>query len=138
MGEALVGNYPGRALSFSSSAEEGTRLLALPSKREALYSPAGAANLIARSDSNGEDLHEFAGAGLYDSVPLLPLQHQPVGWAWEPVLWDTAFRQQLLEQLVSVGAQVEGAFGKPQDIEGVVSKGKVTVVQSRPQVLSRK
>jgi hypothetical protein len=38
-----------------------------PSKRTALYSPAADA-IIARSDSNAEDLEGFAGAGLYDSV----------------------------------------------------------------------
>ena len=38
-------------------------LLALPSKQVGLFSPAGVSNLIARSDSNGEDLEAFAGAG---------------------------------------------------------------------------
>jgi hypothetical protein len=67
MGEALVGNQPGRALSFSATqSQEGrpqVELLSLPSKRCGLFSPAGVSNLIARSDSNGEDLEAFAGAG---------------------------------------------------------------------------
>jgi hypothetical protein len=37
----------------------------LPSKRVGLYAPHGG-TLIARSDTNGEDLEAFAGAGLYD------------------------------------------------------------------------
>lgn len=136
MGEALVGNYAGRALSFSAGSEGSPRLLALPSKREGLFSPAGVANLIARSDSNGEDLQAFAGAGLYDSVPLAPLEHRPLGWAWEPLVWDGDARRALLERLVEVGRQVEAAFGgAPQDIEGVVVGDKIYIVQSRAQVL---
>ena len=53
MGEALVGNYPGRALSFAAAAGEAPRLLSLPSKREGLFADGGAPHLIARSDSNG-------------------------------------------------------------------------------------
>lgn len=56
MGEALVGNFPGRALSFAASTQQGgasARLAALPSKREALFVPGGLPTLIARSDSNG-------------------------------------------------------------------------------------
>lgn len=61
-----VGNYPGRALSFSDSpGAPEPQLHSLPSKRVALYAPPGG-TLIARSDTNGEDLEAFAGAGLYD------------------------------------------------------------------------
>lgn len=42
-----------------------------------------------------------------------------------------------MRQLADVAKQVEAAFdGQPQDIEGVWVDGKVTVVQSRPQVLN--
>lgn len=56
MGEALVGNYPGRALSFAASTGAGgePRLLSLPGKREGLFAVPGQPHLIARSDSNGE------------------------------------------------------------------------------------
>jgi hypothetical protein len=47
------------------------QLLALPSKRQGLYAPP-AGCLIARSDTNGEDLAGYAGAGLYDRW----------GWFW--------------------------------------------------------
>ena len=53
MGEALVGNYPGRALSFAASAGAQPQLLSLPGKREGLFAGAGVPHLIARSDSNG-------------------------------------------------------------------------------------
>ena len=76
MGEALVGNLPGRALSFSASSSScssnknaasaaAVKLLSLPSKRVGLFSDPDASNLIARSDSNGEDLEAFAGAGTH-------------------------------------------------------------------------
>lgn len=62
MGESLVGNTPGRALSFTAGADGRPHLLSLPGKRTGLFSSA-AGNVIARSDSNGEDLEAFAGAG---------------------------------------------------------------------------
>ena len=42
--------------------------MAFPSKSAGLYGE----GLIFRSDSNGEDLGGYAGAGLYDSVLLTP------------------------------------------------------------------
>lgn len=61
-----MGNYPGRALSFSLPPGSSTpELHSLPSKRVGLYAP-HTGSLIARSDTNGEDLEAFAGAGLYD------------------------------------------------------------------------
>ena len=36
----------------------------------------------------------------------------------------------------AINVQVEDAFGgAPQDVEGVYSDGKITLVQARPQVL---
>ncbi len=71
------------------------QVLALPSKREALYAPAGG-TLIARSDANAEDLEQYAAAGLYDRcvrialarraaarpapAALVPRPTSPVGW----------------------------------------------------------
>ena len=74
MGEALAGNYPGRALSFVSRhwAAGGEQLLgqpvvlAFPSKRIGVFASGG--GVMARSDSTGEDVVGFSGAGLYDSV----------------------------------------------------------------------
>lgn len=75
-------------------------------------------------------------AGLYDSIPFPPLQEQAIDYATDDLLWDSAFQQQILQGLVDLGKSVEDAFdGVPQDIEGVYSDGKFTVVQSRPQVL---
>ena len=69
LGETLVGNYPGRSMSVIF--EKQTRkqsILSYPGKSVALYG----SGLIFRSDSNGEDLTDYAGAGLYDSVLLHP------------------------------------------------------------------
>ena len=42
------------------------KIMSLPAKRDGLF--AAAASLIARSDSNGEDLEGFAGAGKKTSL----------------------------------------------------------------------
>eukprot|EP00200_Dunaliella_tertiolecta_P010550 CAMPEP_0202370036 /NCGR_PEP_ID=MMETSP1127-20130417/1744_1 /ASSEMBLY_ACC=CAM_ASM_000462 /TAXON_ID=3047 /ORGANISM="Dunaliella tertiolecta, Strain CCMP1320" /LENGTH=1145 /DNA_ID=CAMNT_0048965873 /DNA_START=13 /DNA_END=3450 /DNA_ORIENTATION=- len=147
MGEALVGNYPGRALSFTAPLDGASppAILSLPAKRVALRAPTtwagsngtGAPLLIARSDANGEDLEDLAGAGLYDSIPFAPLEETVVGYADEPLMTDPAFRAQIISQLTDVAKVVKGAYkGQEQDIEGVISHGKVWVVQSRPQVIS--
>ena len=66
MGETLVGNKPGRALSFlahANGSQPDVELKFLPSKRAGLFSPSATSNVFVRSDSNGEDLEAFAGAG---------------------------------------------------------------------------
>lgn len=47
LGEALVGNYPGRALRFKARAGEGAEVLSLPSKNVMVMAPEGHA-IIAR------------------------------------------------------------------------------------------
>eukprot|EP00878_Enallax_costatus_P012225 GHUV01012768.1.p1 GENE.GHUV01012768.1~~GHUV01012768.1.p1 ORF type:complete len:407 (+),score=64.26 GHUV01012768.1:489-1709(+) len=137
LGETLVGNHPGRPLAFSDRPDgSDMQLLALPSKRQGLFAPAGG-TLMARSDTNGEDLAGYAGAGLYDSIPVNPLTPAFPDYAKEPLHWDAAFRQQLLDGLVELGYAVESAFdGTPQDIEGVWLGGRFAVVQSRPQIMA--
>jgi len=51
----------------------------------------------------------------------------------EPLVWDEGFRQKLLCQIAELGLEVERILGSPQDIEGVVSKGQLSLVQTRPQ-----
>ena len=65
LGETLVGAYSGRALSFvaSKSALDAPKVMGYPSKRVGLFIKQ---SIIFRSDSNGEDLEGYAGAGLYD------------------------------------------------------------------------
>ena len=130
LGETLVGNYPGRALAFVCPKPGGPpRLLGFPSKSEALYG----GGLIFRSDSNGEDLAGFAGAGLYDSVLLDAPRQVLVDYAQEPLVWDAAFRTNLLSGIARLGVAIERACGAAQDIEGAVVQGRFCVVQARPQ-----
>jgi hypothetical protein len=67
---------------------------------------------------------------------MVALEARCPDYAQEPLLWDSAFRQQLLDGLVELGYAVESAFdGQPQDIEGVWIDGRFAVVQSRPQIM---
>jgi len=131
LGETLVGNYPGRALSFVCSKTDGQSIvLAYPSKSIGLFG----GGLIFRSDSNAEDLAGYAGAGLYDSVLLQPPRELMLDYTSNPLVWDTGTRTELLGKIARVGSIVEQVFGAPQDIEGAFAKGRFHVVQSRPQV----
>src|SRR5262249_52875284 len=114
LGEALVGNYPGRALSFvwDKTTSQPT-ILSYSSKSTGLYG----GNLIFRSDSNGEDLENYAGAGLYDSVLLEEPRRAILDYTQEPLLWDESFRLNLLSTIARIGVELERACGSAQDIE---------------------
>jgi alpha-glucan,water dikinase len=134
LGETLVGNYPGRALSFScpKGGKEAQRveLFAYPSKSVGLYG----GGLIFRSDSNGEDLAGYAGAGLYDSIMIERPREVNLDYTSEPLVWAEDFRNGFLATIAKIGIVVEGVLGSPQDIEGAYAKGEYYVVQTRPQV----
>eukprot|EP00932_Pfiesteria_piscicida_P009650 SRR837773.20410.p1 GENE.SRR837773.20410~~SRR837773.20410.p1 ORF type:complete len:311 (-),score=94.09 SRR837773.20410:249-1061(-) len=136
LGESLVSNSPGRALSASVGPEGTTpEVHTFPSKPTGVFAPAGGTHIF-RSDSNGEDLEGFAGAGLYDSITVVDCPHRAVGYASEPLIFDAAFRTTMLRRLFDLGRLVEANFnGQPQDIEGaVLEDGSLVVLQSRPQV----
>lgn len=131
LGETLVGNYPGKALSFTCrKGKDEPQLLAFPSKSVALFG----SGLIFRSDSNGEDLAGYAGAGLYDSIMLEPSVKVPLDYTSESLVGNEDFRKDFLVTVANIGAVIEQAMGFPQDIEGAYSKGQYYVVQTRPQV----
>jgi len=134
LGETLCsGNYPGRALSFSCRKGKTLtpQLKSYPGKSIALKG----AGLIMRSDSNGEDLDGFAGAGLYDSVLLKPPREESPDYADNPLLWQEEFRLEFMRNISKIGIVVEKALGGcPQDIEGAYADGKYFVVQTRSQV----
>ena len=103
-----------------------------PSKSVGLYLPE---SLMFRSDSNGEDLEGYAGAGLYDSVPLHYPEPSRVDYSSDPIMTDMGFRRKLLTEVARVGLELEDVLGSAQDIEGCVDKdGNVHVVQTRPQM----
>jgi alpha-glucan,water dikinase len=131
LGETLVGNYPGRALSFAANKTSGQqKLLSFPGKSIGLYGD----GLIFRSDSNGEDLAGYAGAGLYESVLLQSPRAVELDYSHQPLLWDESFRQNLLARISHIGIDIERACDLPQDIEGAVAGDDFFVVQTRPQV----
>ncbi len=131
LGETLAANYPGRAMGFTYGKRSGQlHILSFPSKNIGLYG----GGLIFRSDSNGEDLAHYAGAGLYDSFVLPQPRRAVLDYTSDPLLWDDNFRRRLLNKIAAIGETVEGAMNYPQDIEGAYSKDKYFLVQTRPQV----
>jgi alpha-glucan,water dikinase len=131
LGETLVGNYPGRALGFvCNKANLELRLISYPGKSLGLYG----SGVIFRSDSNGEDLERYAGAGLYESFLAEPPQQRLLDYTGDPLVWDRDFREEMLGNIARIGLEVEQACGSAQDIEGAVQQGDYFVVQTRAQV----
>ncbi|XP_027348742.1 alpha-glucan water dikinase, chloroplastic [Abrus precatorius] len=133
LGETLVGAYPGRALSFISKKHDlnSPLVLGYPSKPVGLFIRQ---SIIFRSDSNGEDLEGYAGAGLYDSVPMDEAEKVVLDYSSDQLIQDGSFRQSILSSIARAGNAIEELYGSPQDIEGVIKDGKVYVVQTRPQM----
>ncbi len=131
LGETLVGNYPGRALGFVCGKQDlQPHIVSYPGKNLGLYGR----GVIFRSDSNGEDLEGFAGAGLYDSYLAEEPEHRLLDYRDEKLLWDANFRNGLMHAITHIALEVEKASGSPQDIEGAMAGGSYYVVQTRPQV----
>ncbi|XP_071716394.1 alpha-glucan water dikinase, chloroplastic-like isoform X2 [Rutidosis leptorrhynchoides] len=133
LGETLVGAYPGRALSFISKKDklDSPKVLGYPSKPIGLFIKR---SIIFRSDSNGEDLEGYAGAGLYDSVPMDEEDQVVLDYSSDPLIVDGNFQKSILSSIARAGDAIEKLYGSPQDIEGVVRDGKIYVVQTRPQM----
>jgi alpha-glucan,water dikinase len=141
---------PGRALSFVCDTTQDGGVISIttyPSKIRALHCHAAHDMMMARSDSNGEDLQDFAGAGLYSSVPIpMSAYHNtPVSYDQEPLIWNDTFRNSIIHTLSQIAQDIETACQCPQDIEGVVAfpdaespsstSPSVHVVQTRPQII---
>jgi alpha-glucan, water dikinase len=135
LGESIVsGLVPGTALAFVAPKTDldNPQVLLYPSKSEGMFVDE---SLIFRSDSNGEDLDGYAGAGLYESVTMDVTYSSKVDYSEDPVMKDAEFRRQLMAKVAKVGAEIEKVLGSAQDVEGVVDKdGNVYVVQTRPQM----
>ncbi|XP_061355011.1 alpha-glucan water dikinase, chloroplastic [Gastrolobium bilobum] len=133
LGETLVGAYPGRAMSFICKKHDlnSPQVLGYPSKPVGLYIRR---SIIFRSDSNGEDLEGYAGAGLYDSVPMDEEEKVVLDYSSDQLIIDGSFRKSILSSIARAGSAIEELYGSPQDIEGVIRDGKVYVVQTRPQM----
>lgn len=135
LGESIVsGMVPGSALAFvaKKDALDAPKVVLFPSKGEGMYVKD---SLIFRSDSNGEDLEGYAGAGLYDSITVDPTVLKRVDYNEDPIIKDEAYRVRIMSAICKVGAAIEEALGSAQDVEGVVDPDdNVTVVQTRPQM----
>ncbi|KAL6640194.1 hypothetical protein ACP70R_022043 [Stipagrostis hirtigluma subsp. patula] len=133
LGETLVGAYPGRALSFVCKKDDldSAKVLGYPSKPVGLFIKQ---SIIFRSDSNGEDLEGYAGAGLYDSVPMDKEEEVVLDYTTDPLITNSNFRNSILSSIARTGYAIEELYGSPQDIEGVVKDGKIYIVQTRPQM----
>lgn len=90
-----------------------SQILSYPSKSVGLFVDE---TLIFRSDSNGEDLEGYAGAGLYDSVPMDHWEERAVNQQSDQLMQNPELRRQVLELVAQVGAEVEKALGTPQVI----------------------
>ncbi|GMH39379.1 hypothetical protein BSKO_07277 [Bryopsis sp. KO-2023] len=135
LGESLVsGMVPGSSMAFTAKKSDldDPQVLLYPSKSAGMYVRD---SLIFRSDSNGEDLEGYAGAGLYESITMDPTELKKVDYVADKLIQDAGYRNDLLIKVAKVGAAIEDALGSAQDIEGVVGlDGVLTVVQTRPQV----
>ncbi|MDA8171152.1 MAG: hypothetical protein M0Z48_04900 [Nitrospiraceae bacterium] len=146
LGETLAGSYPGLSLGFTFRKEaRRARIRSIPSKSAGLFGQKG--GLIFRSDSNGEDLAGYAGAGLYDSFILPPPNRATLDYTGSRFVWDEEFLMDFTHKVARIGLEVEKAMGGAQDIEGAfVDTGapgtgahgagaRFYVVQARPEVL---
>ncbi|KAL2543228.1 Alpha-glucan water dikinase 1 [Abeliophyllum distichum] len=133
LGETLVGAYPGRALSFICKKNnlDSPQVLGYPSKPIGLFIRR---SIIFRSDSNGEDLEGYAGAGLYDSVPMDEEEKVVLDYSSDKLIVDSNFCRSILSSIARAGSAIEQLYGSAQDIEGVVKDGQIYVVQTRPQM----
>lgn len=133
LGETLVGAYPGRAMCFTARKNnlKSPIVVGYPSKQVGLYIKK---SIIFRSDSNGEDLEGYAGAGLYDSVTMDKAQEIVLDYSNERMITDKDFQTSLFRKIAEAGKSIEDIYGCAQDIEGVVKEGEIYVVQTRPQI----
>ena len=131
MGEALVSTMPGQAFSFTYLKETQKSVVnSYPNKPIGLK----AEGFIFRSDSNSEDLPGFAGAGLFDSIPMTGTKEFRIRYSQDKIIADKQFRENFMANIGRIGMAIEQVYGESQDIEGVYFNDKFHVVQTRPQV----
>jgi alpha-glucan,water dikinase len=137
-----VMSYPSKALGLKAPGletlpgEVGPAIASPTAVAAAVAGVRARAAIMARSDSNAEDLSGFAGAGLFDSVPSTAPTAVLIDYNRDPLVADQQSRLQLMWQVAAAAVAVEeGMGGQHQDVEGGVTKdGRVWVLQARPQV----
>ena len=149
LGEALVGNLPGKALRFrapqSGQGSAGPIEVQHLCAKRLRIDPSTAASVMVRSDSTGEDLEGFAGAGIYESVlvggdPELDAaaregQYHFLGGC--QLMYDAGFREEMLRKITVATETVRAQLGEGDwDVEGCLGADmSLTIVQARPQIL---
>jgi len=132
MGEALVGNYEGQSFSFIYYKNEKKFEIKSFCNKSICIKNNG---FIFRSDSNFEDMKNFSGAGLFDSIPLYKDNLIYMKYWNEKLFCDDKFREDLINKISNLGIMVEKLYDDmPQDIEGVYYDNYIYIVQTRPQV----
>jgi hypothetical protein len=80
-------------------------------------------------------LEGFAGAGLFDSIPIKEMQRVSMTYNNSPFFNNNEFVENLIKNIAKLGLEVENNYeGAAQDIEGVLYKNNYYIVQTRPQV----
>ena len=132
MGESLVGAFEGQSFSFIFNKEnKNIEIKTYPNKSLALKNK----GYIFRSDSNTEDLEGFAGAGLFDSIPMVDYEEINMEYGINKIFSDYNWREELMKGIGNLGMEIEKIFGgEAQDIEGVYYNKEFYIVQTRPQV----
>jgi len=67
---------------------------------------------IFRSDSNSEDLPGFAGAGLFDSYPLMGTQEFRIRYNSEKLINDKQFRENFMNNIGKIGMIIEKIYNE--------------------------
>ena len=116
LGESLVSTKPGQAMSFIYNKQNGSaNIVAFPNKPIGLF----ADGFIFRSDSNSEDLAGFAGAGLFDSYPMLEEKEFRVEYSKERLCENRDFQREFMRKCGEIGTSIEKLYkGEAQDVEG--------------------
>lgn len=76
----------------------------------------------------------FAGAGLFDSYPMVDTSEFRIAYYKERLMTDNQFKQNFMNNIGRIGVAIENIYGTSQDIEGAYYDNKFYVVQTRPQV----
>ena len=132
MGETLVSSFEGQSFSFIyNKIDKKYNIKSYQNKSLKILN----SGFIFRSDSNLEDIENFSGAGLFDSVCLFDDDLIYMKYYDDLLFSNEKFRNNIINRICDIGNSVEELYnGKEQDIEGCFYNGEFYVVQSRSQV----
>ncbi|OII71804.1 alpha-glucan water dikinase [Cryptosporidium ubiquitum] len=168
LGETLVSNTIGKSMGFTALRKKNCKnyqdaqfikkinVVSFPSKSIAMLNQITvdntnsidfdklSSNFIFRSDSNAEDIEGFAGAGVFQSIPLIDPKSKYIKYLSQQIITDYTHRNEILKQLATISFYIQDEFDQiPQDIEGCIIEEcqefnnksfTIAIVQSRPQV----